>query len=394
MFTHTAAPKTMTFPLHLPEQGTTARRSRLLIADDDVDGLRLLQHALDATYDVVAVLDGEDALAALAQESFDLVVVDVVMRAVSGLDVLRDIRQKWPHLPVILLSGLSHSEQILEGLAGGASDYITKPYDVKVVQARIEHHLQIKQMLDERQQTIHNLQQVQEAKDSFLRIAVHDLQNPLNNIRLAHYYLSTAERNDDPGAQDALNTIEDTLNAMNDLVADFLDSALLQAGKADIQFGPVALREVTDQIVALYSAQANRKGITLLGDSVTGVVRADPNRLGQIIGNLVSNAIKFSPSGTTVRIQTEAHAGCQRIAVADEGPGIPESERGQLFEAFGKLSPRPTAGETSTGLGLWIVKELTRLQNGTVGVVCPPDGGSIFWVELPSSDESTDLSSL
>ncbi|NJL57929.1 ATP-binding protein, partial [bacterium] len=72
-----------------------------------------------------------------------------------------------------------------------------------------------------------------------------------------------------------------------------------------------------------------------------------------------------------------------RINVADQGPGIPPKERHLLFTEFGKLTPRPTGQESSTGLGLWIVKSLVELMNGSVGVECPPDGGSIFWVELP-----------
>src|SRR5262249_25620667 len=110
---------------------------------------------------------------------------------------------------------------------------------------------------------------------------------------------------------------------------------------------------------------------------------ADYDRLVQILNNLVSNAIKFSTPDSTVTVSAERRDKAVRIRVADQGPGIPADERADLFKPFSKLSPRPTAGESSSGLGLWIVKEMATLQKGTVGVDCPADGGSIFWVELP-----------
>ena len=115
-----------------------------------------------------------------------------------------------------------------------------------------------------------------------------------------------------------------------------------------------------------------------------GMISADRERVTQVLNNLISNAIKYSPRGSTVTLWTELQAHSVRICVSDQGPGIPAEERGRLFTQFGKLSTRPTEGENSTGLGLWIVKHLVTLLNGQVGVECPPEGGSIFWIELPA----------
>ncbi len=110
---------------------------------------------------------------------------------------------------------------------------------------------------------------------------------------------------------------------------------------------------------------------------------ADRRLLMQVLGNLVGNALKFSPHNSVVMIWSEGDEHWVRINVADQGPGIPFEERKNLFQMFSKLSVRPTGSETSTGLGLWIVKNLVEMQGGKVGVDCPPDGGSIFWFELP-----------
>jgi signal transduction histidine kinase len=99
---------------------------------------------------------------------------------------------------------------------------------------------------------------------------------------------------------------------------------------------------------------------------------------------LLSNAIKYSPFETTVTIWAEQVGGQIRLNVADQGPGIPPAERARLFQEFSKLSPRPTGGESSTGLGLWISKQLIEMQHGKIGVDCPADGGSVFWIQLPA----------
>jgi signal transduction histidine kinase len=116
-----------------------------------------------------------------------------------------------------------------------------------------------------------------------------------------------------------------------------------------------------------------------------GTMLADPRRLGQAVSNLLSNAIKYSPPGSEVTLSAAPQGSRVRLSVQDEGPGIPAAERSRLFRPFGKTSVRPTGGESSTGLGLWIVRQLVTLQDGCAGTEFPPDGGAIFWLELPAS---------
>jgi signal transduction histidine kinase len=357
----------------------------LLVVEDDSDYANVLSRALEAQYHVVSASSGEEALHILTKQPFDLVLLDVMMWKINGLQVLKAIRAiaEPAALPVILLSALASNKDIAEGLDAGANDYITKPCDLDVLHARIRRQLEIKRTLDDRQRTINHLKANQESKDQLVFIATHDIKNPLNNIRLAHFYLKNSI-GDDPYAIDALDTIEETLNSINELVEDFLDSALLQNGKAELELEAVEVEPLIWNAISQYGASANRKNVTLLMDNTDGVVIGDRSRLAQVLSNLVSNAVKYSPRNRMVNVFAEKRGDKVRISVADEGPGIREEERPKLFKAFSKLSNRPTGGESSTGLGLWIVKELVELQGGTVGVDCPPNGGSIFWVELPA----------
>jgi signal transduction histidine kinase len=153
----------------------------------------------------------------------------------------------------------------------------------------------------------------------------------------------------------------------------------------DLRLEHFAVDKLINDISQQYRFVAEKKEIELQISAAAGSIWADRQRTTQVLNNLISNAIKYSPRGSTVTIWAEEHEQSVHILVADQGPGIPAEERIRLFTQFGKLTTRPTEGENSTGLGLWIVKHLVTLQNGKVGFECPPGGGSIFWIELPAA---------
>jgi signal transduction histidine kinase len=359
---------------------------RLLIVDDD-PFIRHLMHDLFAEgYEVTLGRGGEEALEFLAQQSFDAVLLDIMMPGIGGLQVLEHIRQmpEYADLPVILMSARSGGPDVARGLELGASDYIAKPVDIPVVRARVEGQLRLKRRLDERKREIEHLQHEREIKDRFFRIASHDLKGPLTNIRIAQYYLRNLV-GDDPDAANVLDSIETTVEAMEEVVDDFLDTAALQQGALKLNFEAVQVEELLWDVVTQNTMSAQRKEIALTVGQTPGTVWVDAGLTQQVVGNLVSNAIKYSPSGSAVTLSSAIMGEQVRIYVADQGSGIPESERDQLFQAFAKLSTRPTGGESSTGLGLWIASQLVAVQGGAIGTEFPAEGGSIFWIELPAS---------
>ncbi len=359
---------------------------RLLIVDDDPFIRHLMRDLFSEGYEVTLSNGGSEALEMLAQQPFDAVLLDIMMSGMSGLEVLQRIRQtpEYADLPVILMSARSGSPDVARGLELGASDYITRPIDIPVVRARVEGQLRLKRRLDERKREIEHLQREQEIKDRFFHIASHDLKGPLSNIRIAQYYLRNLV-GDDPDAANVLDSIETIIESMQEVVDDFLDTAALQQGALKLNFEAVQVEELLWEVVTQTSMSAQRKDIALIVGQALGSVRADAGLAQQILGNLVSNAIKYSPLGSAVTLSAEITGEKVRIRVADQGPGIPEGERDQLFQAFAKLSARPTGGESSTGLGLWVASQLAAVHQGAVGAEFPAEGGSIFWVELPAS---------
>lgn len=356
----------------------------LLVVDDDESTLALLMQVFSATCEVVGTTSGEEALRLLAQQPFDLVLLDIMMPVMSGLEVLEAIRrdETLVELPVILISARSSQNDVVEGLQRGANDYISKPIDLSVARARVNTQLKLKRLSDAYQSTISDLRTSQQLQANFVQIISHDLRGPLTNLRMAHHLLRDVLK-DSESARSVLESAELSVNEMNVLIRTFLDVAVAQNGQLEVRPDCLNVSVHLKRVVDQYALPAQRKQISVQLEPSEHAVVADGRLFGQIASNLISNAVKYTPKGSTVQVWTEMRGERVRICVADQGPGIPDAERGRLFRMFGKLTARPTGGESSTGLGLWIVKTLVEAQRGDVGVECPTDGGSVFFVELP-----------
>jgi signal transduction histidine kinase len=369
----------------MPRVPTTNQRSRILIVEDDFSTSALLRHILEKEHFVTCVENGREALDSLAHAEFDLILTDINMPVMTGFDLLEAVRStpEYAHLPVVMLSALADSNAVARGLKMGANDYLTKPLDRQITLARVNTQLQLKALMDAHKHAIEELRAAQQMRDRFFSIASHDLKNPMNNIRMAQFLLRGIIEND-PNAAILLDNIDIALETMQEIVRDFLDTAALQGQALGLELDCVKVEDVLWDVVMQFNITAHKKNIVLDVSDSEGYVLADYRRLLQAISNLVSNAIKYSPYDAVVKLSAVISEEWVRINIIDQGQGIPANERDRLFTEFGKLSTRPTAGENSTGLGLWIVKQLVALQEGRVGVECPPEGGSIFWIELPA----------
>ena len=358
----------------------------ILAVDDEPANLLLLQRLLQRQYQVICSPNGQTALDILSQTIVDVVLLDIMMPYMNGYQVLKSIRTNahTSDIPVILVSAMVDAKDVAQGLELGANDYITKPFDPEVASARVQTQIALKQLQDDRKKVIQELQAAQAMKDNLLRIASHDLKNPLMNIQLVTSLLRREEAKI-PGSKEWLDALEVSITTMQTVIEDFLDSAAMNSSVVDLKLGRVSIQRVVDTLVSLYHAHAEKKDIRIETHDCDAYVWGDASRFQQALGNLISNAVKYSPLHTTIRIWIIEEENYVHVCVGDEGPGIPPEERSRLFTQFGKLSTRPTDGEHSTGLGLWIVKHLINLQSGEVGVDCPPEGGSVFWIQMPAA---------
>jgi two-component system sensor histidine kinase/response regulator len=359
-----------------------ANQPGLLIVTDDSSIRLLLQQFFQSDYQLAFAQAGIDALAALNAQTIQLILLDVTMP--DSFDIFREIRSSGQGVStrVIMISAPEDDNSIARGLELGASDYVTKPLDTHLVRARVSTQMALQRAEDQRQQTISHLKFTQEMQENFTRIVSHDLKGPLTNIRMAQFMLRDILR-DNHEASSILDNMDVTLNGMIEMIRVFLDA--MDAQQLEPALEPLEVHDLVVEIFEQFRLTAERKQIQLNMHDCDLRVIGDQRLLRQVLNNLISNAVKFSPMETTTSIWAEPKGDLVRICIADGGPGIPAEERTRLFSMFSKLTPRPTGGETSTGLGLWIVKELTELQKGRVGLDQPAAVGSIFWIELPAA---------
>jgi signal transduction histidine kinase len=221
-------------------------------------------------------------------------------------------------------------------------------------------------------------------KDRYLGIAAHDLRNPLSSMRgLAGLMLETPL---EPEQQrEFLETIHRTSDELLALVNDLLDISVIESGKLDLKRADADVSKLVRQRLRHLEPYARSKQIDVRVEAAAGQhATIDGARFAQVIDNLVSNAIKFSPSGTAVDVALRPNGGGFTFGVQDQGPGIPEHDKKLLFRSFQKLSARPTGGEKSTGLGLAIVKKIIDAHGGEIEVDDAEGGGTRFTVTMPS----------
>lgn len=241
------------------------------------------------------------------------------------------------------------------------------------------------------------LERLNELRNTFTGMAAHDLRSPLGIIEMAMAFLLDGNLDlSDEDLRLVLRDVEHQAHHMLALIDDLLDVTQIQAGRLELQRTVLDLDAYLDEAVRRNARLAEPKGTRVILDenSGGGTVYADTRRLRQVVDNLISNAVKYAPTGSTVTVAaapTRVDDGSGwRISVQDEGPGIQPDERPYLFQEFGRLSSQPTGGERSIGLGLAISRRVVEAHGGQIGVDSEPGHGATFWFTLPAAPDGPD----
>jgi signal transduction histidine kinase len=244
----------------------------------------------------------------------------------------------------------------------------------------------MRQALEELAASNEKLVHLNNEKNEFLGIAAHDLKNPVTTII---GYAELLQMMGDPAQNSRLaSNIISAGSRMRDLIKDLLDANAIEEGRFASKLECCELADLIAQCVEHNQSGATRKtiAITVAAEGPLAI-RADRSASIQILDNLVSNAIKFSPPGSTVQITARKEFGFGRVSVTDQGPGISEEDQKKLFRKFTRLSARPTAGESSNGLGLSIVKRLAESMSGNISCTSALGQGATFTLRLPQWEE-------
>jgi signal transduction histidine kinase len=231
------------------------------------------------------------------------------------------------------------------------------------------------------------LEALNEQKNRLLGVAAHDLRNPISAVQMYITFLLQEEKDPIPDRhRKVFERILKVSRFMFGMVDDILDISRIEAGKLELNIRPADYAAFVRENADMARMLAAPKGIAIdvrLPDEI-GEVAFDPDRLEQVLNNLVGNAVKFSPPGTVVAVEVSRSDGWVTTRVIDQGPGIPAEEQGGLFQPFARTSVRPSAGEKSSGLGLAITRKLVEGHGGAVGVDSAVGRGSTFWFTLPA----------
>lgn len=381
----------------------SSHRLSVLSIEDNPDDALFIRRALgtgeESCFDVVQVGCLREGLTLLAGGIFDAVLLDLSLPDSEGLESLQRIRQRWPDLPVIIVSGQDEELLTQRAVEAGAQDYVPKAQLQGLLLARSVRFAVDRNALW-RQVDRARLEELAR-KERFLSHVSHELRTPLAVIKQFTGLLTDGVAGPASAQQlECLQIVERNTRQLQRMIEDLLEVTRVREGKLVIQTARVRLDEVARDVVALAQATAAERDLDLQlqADSPLEVV-ADPARAAQILTNLLDNALKFTPAGGRIvaRVGLDPEApGHARLSVEDTGPGIPPEWREMIFDRLVQAG-QPQASASSRkglGLGLHICAELVSLHAGKLWVESDVGRGSRFHVRLPLYDSAALLAPL
>jgi two-component system sensor histidine kinase/response regulator len=365
----------------------------IMFVDDEPDNLNLLHSFFSKTpYSLRLFTSGPDAWDAAQEELPDLLLLDIQMPEMDGYEVCRRFKadERLRATPVLFLSALTSTEEITKGFDQGAVDYITKPFREAEVLARVRNHLALSHAYSQLAEQHIYLQELERQRDTYVHMLVHDMRSPLMAM-LCHLLAVEASGTTRLGKAElsSLRTVIQCTRTLSRMVSTVVDLSRMEHTQLTLACQCVTLEELfraaREQVVDPISG---RRVTQQIAEGCPRVF-CDQELSARIIGNLLANAIHYTPEATDIRLGAEpAPDGMVRLWVKDHGPGIPPEQQERIFEKFVVSHHAKHAGSSSTGLGLAFCKLATDAQGGTLGVESELGNGSLFWFTLPAEPKT------
>lgn len=413
-------------------------KQKILIVDDVVHNIAVLRDILHSDYQIFMATNGRDALSRAHSEKPDIILLDIVMPEMDGFKICEYLKEdeQTSDIPVIFITGNNEIENETRGLSLGAVDFISKPINALVVQARIKTHLEMKrqkdvlrvlflekeqaaeivrkhrdqleirveerttelnQLLKTLQDTLVMAESANRAKSEFLSTISHEIRTPMNAV-IGFIELSMRDQLS-PTIRSNLVKANDASHSLMEIINDILDISTADVGKVELDFVEFDLHVLFEKLEHRFSQQAADKELELTFSVASGldyVLFGDVKRLEQVLINLIRNALKFTETGTiVVKVewgQSVAFGPIQLLfSVKDTGIGIDPKQLPKLFDPFIQADTSTTRRFSGTGLGLTISKRLVELMNGQIWAESMPGKGTVFLFSLKLDCRSADM---
>jgi signal transduction histidine kinase len=404
-----------------------SEQPKVLVVDDEENVVVTIKAILQLDgYSVATTTSGVEARAMVREVEYDLVLTDLRLEDGDGLDVLEAVRERYPETVTIMLTGYASLESAIQALRAGAYDYLVKPSEVEELRATVARGLErrrlgqelrarvaeleranreiadlnssLQRRIDEAtaelKERYEQLKELDRMKSQFLSIASHELKTPITAMsgflqvalrrvrRLSDGEAAAPVAEGLRGITEQLEVVYRQTGKLARLVDELLDVSRIQTGRIEFHYGDVDLSELANEVATRMQLTTTAHEISVRRDSAT-VVTADRDHLEQVLNNLVTNAIKYSPGGGSISIDVRPDDGGVRVSVTDEGIGIPEKELEAIFGLFYRSPDRAARDAAGMGLGLYISKEIVVRHGGRIWAESGGAKGSVLNVVIP-----------
>lgn len=351
-------------------------KGRILFIDDEDIVLRSCRRIFQSEdVDIETATSGDEGLAKARAGSYDIVVTDLKMPGLGGMEVLKALRAEKPDLTVIVFTGYANVETAREALKNGAFDYIPKPFTPDEIKDVVRNALAARASRSEGKML------------DLMAIVSHELKSPLSTVRttadtLYRGYFGKLE----PEQRRIMETILRNCDYLEDIIRSYIDLSKMDLDNLDAFRKEIKLSaDVLAPELAVPEVKDNLKGMPLQAEiAEEAVVEGDPELLRIVVRNLIGNAIKYGRENTPVRVRLERRGNEAVLSVKNEGVGMSaEDIRTRLFRRFERLRQKGTEGVKGSGLGLYICRTIVDKHRGRIWAESEPGAGAEFFVALP-----------
>ena len=360
---------------------------RILLCEDDENLGMLLREYLQAKgYSAELYPDGEAGYKAFLKNKYDLCVFDVMMPKKDGFTLAQEVRAANAEIPIIFLTALNSTTDIVKGFQVGANDFISKPFNKEELIIRVTHQISLVAAKRIILNKTEELQRTIAGRDKLYSVIAHDLRSPMGSIKMVLNMLILNLPSEKIGDEmyELLTMANQTTEDVFSLLDNLLKWTKSQIGKLNVVYQDIDVVEVVDGVIDIFNMVAGMKKITIREEKPEKLaVSADIDMLKTVVRNLISNAIKFSNENSEVLVKLEAKDGMAVVSVQDHGCGIDEEGQKKLLHTDTHFSTFGTNNEEGSGLGLLLCQDFVVKNGGKLWFTSKKGEGSIFSFSVP-----------